>query len=124
MGVVRLGERAESWRQRLIDALALVEAGIDFSDEADVPQDMMVRALELIRPLADEIGKAFGLFYRVQIYPLEVFNQSFGGSFPLTDGLNDFGIDPRPSQQLRCTKPALPGDQLKVKDASTYRFGC
>jgi tRNA modification GTPase len=53
-----LGERAESWRQRLIDALALVEAGIDFSDEADVPQDMMARALELIRPLADEIGKA------------------------------------------------------------------
>src|SRR5204862_4186235 len=50
-----LGERAESWRQRLIDALALVEAGIDFSDEADVPQDMMARALELIRPLADEI---------------------------------------------------------------------
>jgi tRNA modification GTPase len=53
-----LGERAESWRQRLIDALALVEAGIDFSDEADVPQDMMARALELIRPLGDEIGKA------------------------------------------------------------------
>jgi tRNA modification GTPase len=53
-----LGERAESWRQRLIDALALVEAGIDFSDEGDVPQDMMARALELIRPLADEIAKA------------------------------------------------------------------
>jgi tRNA modification GTPase len=53
-----LGERAESWRQRLIDALALVEAGIDFSDEGDVPQDMMTRALELIRPLADEIAKA------------------------------------------------------------------
>src|SRR6266566_10050286 len=58
-----LGERAESWRQRLIDALALVEAGIDFSDEADVPQDMMARALELIRPLADEIGKAAGAGY-------------------------------------------------------------
>jgi tRNA modification GTPase len=38
--------------------LALVEAGIDFSDEADVPQDMMARALEQIRPLADEIAKA------------------------------------------------------------------
>ena len=33
-----LGERAEDWRQRLIGALALVEAGIDFSDEADVPR--------------------------------------------------------------------------------------
>jgi tRNA modification GTPase len=53
-----LGERAESWRQRLIEALALVEAGIDFSDEDDVPKDMMARSLELIRPLAGEIGKA------------------------------------------------------------------
>ena len=35
-----LGERAETWRQRLIEALALVEAGIDFSDEDDVPSDL------------------------------------------------------------------------------------
>src|ERR1700751_3816791 len=53
-----LGERAETWRQRLIEGLALVGGGIDFSDEEDVPKDMMARALELIRPLADEIGKA------------------------------------------------------------------
>jgi tRNA modification GTPase len=53
-----LGERAESWRQRLIEALALVEAGIDFSDEDDVPKDMMARSLELIGPLAEEISKA------------------------------------------------------------------
>jgi tRNA modification GTPase len=53
-----LGEHAETWRQRLIEALALVEAGIDFSDEDDVPKDMMARALELIRPLAEEISKA------------------------------------------------------------------
>jgi tRNA modification GTPase len=53
-----LGERAETWRQRLIEALALVEAGIDFSDEDDVPKDMMARALELVRPLADEISRA------------------------------------------------------------------
>ena len=53
-----LGERAESWRQRLIEALALVEAGIDFSDEEDVPKDMMARSLELIRPLSEEISKA------------------------------------------------------------------
>src|SRR4029077_14695915 len=33
-----LGDRAESWGQRLIEALALVEAGIDFSDEDDVPK--------------------------------------------------------------------------------------
>src|SRR4051812_29242845 len=33
-----LGGKAEGWRQRLIAALALVEARIDFSDEADVPE--------------------------------------------------------------------------------------
>jgi tRNA modification GTPase len=53
-----LGDRAESWRQRLIEALALVEAGIDFSDEEDVPKDMMTRSLQLIQPLAEEISKA------------------------------------------------------------------
>jgi tRNA modification GTPase len=55
-----LGERAETWRQRLVEALALVEAGIDFSDEDDVPKDMMARALEVILPLADEIEAACG----------------------------------------------------------------
>ena len=53
-----LGERAESWRERLIEATALVEAGIDFSDEDDVPSDLMARSLERIRPLADEISSA------------------------------------------------------------------
>jgi tRNA modification GTPase len=55
-----LGERAENWRQRLIEALALVEAGIDFSDEADVPADLMERAVDLVGPLAEEIGHAAG----------------------------------------------------------------
>jgi tRNA modification GTPase len=53
-----LGERAETWRQRLIEALALVEAGIDFSDEYDVPKAAMTQALALVAPLAEEIGKA------------------------------------------------------------------
>jgi tRNA modification GTPase len=53
-----LGERAETWRQRLIEALALVEAGIDFPEEDDVPRETMAQALDLVRPLADEIGSA------------------------------------------------------------------
>jgi tRNA modification GTPase len=53
-----LGDRAETWRQRLIEAVALVEAGIDFSEEEDVPQDLLARALALIRPLAEEISQA------------------------------------------------------------------
>ena len=53
-----LGERADSWRERLIEAAALVEAGIDFADEDDVPSDLMARSLERIRPLADEISSA------------------------------------------------------------------
>jgi tRNA modification GTPase len=51
-----LGSRAEDWRRRLIQALALVEARIDFSDEADVPQDLVAPALALTRALAEEIG--------------------------------------------------------------------
>src|SRR5262249_2061297 len=51
-----LGDRAEDWRKRLIGALALVEARIDFSDEADVPEDLLVPALKAVRALRDEIA--------------------------------------------------------------------
>ncbi len=53
-----LGDRAESWRKRLIEALALVEARIDFSDEADVPEDLIGPALKIARQLRDEIAVA------------------------------------------------------------------
>jgi tRNA modification GTPase len=53
-----LGNRAETWRGRLIEALALVEAGIDFSDEGEVPGDLAARALEIVRPLLAEIRQA------------------------------------------------------------------
>jgi tRNA modification GTPase len=38
--------------------MALVEAGIDFADEADVPGDLIAPALETARELADEIAAA------------------------------------------------------------------
>jgi tRNA modification GTPase len=50
-----LGQRAETWRARLIEALALVEARIDFSDEADVPEDLVGPALKIAAELRDEI---------------------------------------------------------------------
>ena len=53
-----LGNRAENWRGQLIQALALVEARIDFSDEADVPQDLVTPALQIVRTLEGEIASA------------------------------------------------------------------
>jgi len=53
-----LGGRAEAWRERLIRALALVEARIDFSDEADVPEDLTGPALAIVEALRDEIAAA------------------------------------------------------------------
>ena len=53
-----LGDRAENWRRRLIQALALVEATIDFSDEADVPANLLAPALGLARELETEIAAA------------------------------------------------------------------
>ncbi|MBV9556795.1 MAG: tRNA uridine-5-carboxymethylaminomethyl(34) synthesis GTPase MnmE, partial [Pseudolabrys sp.] len=50
-----LGERAQAWRERLISALALVEAGIDFSDEGDVSGDLVAPALKTARGLAGEL---------------------------------------------------------------------
>jgi tRNA modification GTPase len=51
-----IGDRAEVWRRRLIEALALVEARIDFSDEADVPEDLVGPALHAAQQLRDEIA--------------------------------------------------------------------
>ncbi|MBV9261498.1 MAG: tRNA uridine-5-carboxymethylaminomethyl(34) synthesis GTPase MnmE, partial [Pseudolabrys sp.] len=55
-----LGERVESWRERLIAALALVEAGIDFSDEGDVQKqgELVAPALKVVRELSAEIADA------------------------------------------------------------------
>jgi tRNA modification GTPase len=53
-----LGNRAENWRAQLIQALALLEAHIDFSDEADVPQDLVTPALTIARALEGEIASA------------------------------------------------------------------
>ena len=47
-----IGDRAEAWRRRLIEALALVEARIDFSDEADVPEDLLGPALSCCAAIA------------------------------------------------------------------------
>jgi tRNA modification GTPase len=53
-----LGQRATTWRQRLVEAIALVEAGIDFSDEEDVPDTLLVPALDLARELRADIVAA------------------------------------------------------------------
>jgi len=53
-----IGDRADAWRRRLIEALALVEARIDFSDEADVPEDLVSPALHAAQQLRDEIAVA------------------------------------------------------------------
>lgn len=50
-----LGEKAESWRRQIIEASALIEAGIDFSDEGDVAADLVAPALKKISALRQEI---------------------------------------------------------------------
>jgi tRNA modification GTPase len=52
-----LGDKAEAWRTRLTEALAQVEARIDFSDEADVPEDLVGPARHAAQQLAEEIEK-------------------------------------------------------------------
>jgi tRNA modification GTPase len=51
-----IGDRAEAWRGRLIEVLALVEARIDFSDEADVPENLIGPACHAALQLRDEIA--------------------------------------------------------------------
>jgi len=50
-----LGAKAEIWRQQIIEASALIEAGIDFSDEGDVSAELVAPALKKIGALKSEI---------------------------------------------------------------------
>jgi tRNA modification GTPase len=50
-----LGDKARDWRAQIIEASALIEAGIDFSDEGDVPTELIAPALEKIGTLLSEI---------------------------------------------------------------------
>src|SRR5216684_245986 len=50
-----LGDRARDWRAQIIEASALIEAGIDFSDEADVPAELIAPALKKIKALLGDI---------------------------------------------------------------------
>jgi tRNA modification GTPase len=53
-----LSGRAETWRGRLVQALAQVEARIDFVDETEVPEDLIGPVVEIVRGLRDEIASA------------------------------------------------------------------
>ncbi|PZQ13036.1 MAG: tRNA uridine-5-carboxymethylaminomethyl(34) synthesis GTPase MnmE [Ancylobacter novellus] len=48
----------EGWRERLVGAMALVEAGIDFSDEDGVPEETRAAARQDVEALAGEIAAA------------------------------------------------------------------
>src|ERR1700743_3725498 len=50
-----LGDRARDWRARIIEASTLIEVGIDFSDEGDVPAELTAPAMQAVKSLLDEI---------------------------------------------------------------------
>jgi tRNA modification GTPase len=50
-----LGDKARNWRERIIGASALIEAGIDFSDEGDVSAELIAPARAKIESLLAEI---------------------------------------------------------------------
>jgi tRNA modification GTPase len=52
-----LGDKARDWRARIVEASALIEAGIDFSDEGDVPSELITPALAKIEALLDDISE-------------------------------------------------------------------
>jgi tRNA modification GTPase len=50
-----LGDKARDWRAQIIEATALIEVGIDFSDEGDVPAELIAPARTKINSLLGEI---------------------------------------------------------------------
>jgi len=47
----------EGWRERLVRAQALIEAGLDFADEGDVAADVSAKADAIVANLREEIGR-------------------------------------------------------------------
>lgn len=50
-----LRRRAEQWRADLIEALAMLEASVDFPDEEDVPGEIAVRAATAVERVREEL---------------------------------------------------------------------
>src|SRR6185437_7436531 len=50
-----LGDKARDWRAEIVQASALIEAGIDFSDEGDVPAELIAPAVVKIETLLGQI---------------------------------------------------------------------
>lgn len=57
-----LGEMAARWRRALIEAMALVAAEIDFSDEGDVSGPLVEQAGAIVAGIGDELRRALGSF--------------------------------------------------------------
>jgi tRNA modification GTPase len=57
-GVLR--EQALVWRASLLEASALLEGEIDFSDEADVPKQTLTRVIALLDPIITRLEKELG----------------------------------------------------------------
>jgi tRNA modification GTPase len=53
----RLGNAAEGWRDDILQALALLEATLDFSDEGDVPADLEADVARRLTLLRDEFRR-------------------------------------------------------------------
>lgn len=57
-----LGHASEAWRKRLIKAMALLEAEIDFSDEGDVSGPLIAEAVAGVATVLDGLKEALGSF--------------------------------------------------------------
>lgn len=53
----RLGNAAEQWREDVLQALARLEASLDFSDEGDVPEALEADIVRRLEALAGAIGR-------------------------------------------------------------------
>lgn len=59
-----LGEQAANWRRRLVEAMALLAADLDFSDEGDVGGPLIEQALALAGDVLGDLRRAIGSFER------------------------------------------------------------
>ena len=63
----KLGNAAETWRKELLDARALIEASLDFSEEADVPSDVFDECIQRIQSVTGMVAAAIDRSRRQEV---------------------------------------------------------
>jgi tRNA modification GTPase len=125
-------ELYQNWRRQLIHVRAMIEAEMDFSDEADVSSSFENNSLEEVRRLAETISAHIGAYRRAEIirdgYDVVIIGAPNAGKSSLLNALarRDVAIvsdEPGTTRDLVEVSLNLNGYKVRLTDTAGLRDG-